>query len=116
MSVGAIEPVGITKASASNVRNRNASTNATTIDSTVSRMACELVAGWVGTDFADAFVAVCVAAFVEGSGFFVFCLDIGGGTSGGGLLGLVSIRSRSTKVIRWRAGNTGQLKAGLAGN
>ena len=38
-SVGAIEPVGITKASASNVLNKNASTNATTIDSIVSRVA-----------------------------------------------------------------------------
>src|SRR3954463_6999651 len=42
MSVGAIEPVGITKASASNVRNRKASTKAITIDSTVSRTACDL--------------------------------------------------------------------------
>src|SRR5262245_41978140 len=32
-----MEPVGITNASASNVRNRNASPNATTIDSTVRR-------------------------------------------------------------------------------
>ena len=38
---GAIEPVGITNASASNVRNKNASTNAITIDSTVSRTACD---------------------------------------------------------------------------
>ena len=38
MRVGAIEPVGITKASASNVRNRNANTKATMIDSTVSRI------------------------------------------------------------------------------
>jgi hypothetical protein len=37
ISVGAIDPVGMTNASASNVRNKNASTNAITIDSTVSR-------------------------------------------------------------------------------
>src|SRR5687768_4601631 len=46
MRVGAIEPVGMTKASASNVRNRNASTKAMTIDSTVSRKACDLGAGF----------------------------------------------------------------------
>jgi hypothetical protein len=43
--VGAIEPVGITNASASNVRNKNASTNAITIDSTVSRTACDCAGG-----------------------------------------------------------------------
>ncbi len=37
MRVVAIEPVGMTNASASNVRNKNANTNAMTIDSTVSR-------------------------------------------------------------------------------
>ena len=37
MSVGAIDPVGITKASASKARNRSASVKATTTDSTVSR-------------------------------------------------------------------------------
>src|SRR5690606_31001513 len=37
-SVGAIDPVGMTNASASNVRNRNAKMNAITIDSTVSRV------------------------------------------------------------------------------
>src|SRR3954471_14873249 len=42
MSVGAIAPVGITKASASKVRNRKARTKAMTIDSTVSRTACDL--------------------------------------------------------------------------
>ena len=36
-SAGDIDPVGITNASASNVRMKNASTNATTIDSIVSR-------------------------------------------------------------------------------
>jgi hypothetical protein len=35
--VGAIDPVGMTNASASNVRNRNASTKANRIDSIVSR-------------------------------------------------------------------------------
>ena len=45
MSVGAIEPVGMTNASASNVRNKNASTNAMTIDSTVSRTACDSTFG-----------------------------------------------------------------------
>ena len=40
INVGAIEPVGITNASASNVRNKNANTKAITIDSTVSRIAC----------------------------------------------------------------------------
>src|SRR5580658_1395331 len=42
--VGAIDPVGMTNASASNVRNKNASTKAMAIDSMVSRkpsfMAC----------------------------------------------------------------------------
>ena len=37
ISVGAMEPVGITKASASNARNKSASVNAITTDSTVSR-------------------------------------------------------------------------------
>src|SRR5262249_44718902 len=37
MSVGAIDPVGITKASARNVRKRNARTKAITTDSIVSR-------------------------------------------------------------------------------
>ena len=37
MSVGAMEPVGITNASASKARKRSASVKATTIDSIVSR-------------------------------------------------------------------------------
>src|ERR1039458_9575820 len=39
IKVGAIDPVGITKASASNVRNRNANTKAMITDSIVSRTA-----------------------------------------------------------------------------
>src|SRR3954454_512137 len=58
INVGAIEPVGITNASASNVRNRNASTNAITIDSTVSRIACD----WMGCAGAGADLAVALVA------------------------------------------------------
>src|SRR5689334_10375229 len=47
-SVGAIEPVGMTKASASNVRNKNASTNAIATDSIVSRTAFEAKKSAIG--------------------------------------------------------------------
>src|SRR5580698_10359905 len=58
-SVGAIDPVGITKASASNVLNRKARMNATTTDSIVSRIAD----GRVGPEAVGA-----VRALVELSG------------------------------------------------
>src|SRR5438045_3338132 len=58
MSVGAIEPVGMTNASASNVRNKNASTKAITIDSTVSRMVETVAAGAVLSPFLPSRAAV----------------------------------------------------------
>ena len=61
-SVGAIEPVGMTKASASKVRNKNASAKAITIDSTVSRM----VRAMVGLFWA--LLAVLSAVFSAGAG------------------------------------------------
>src|SRR5438105_15623690 len=47
MSVGAIEPVGITNASTTNVRKMNASTNSIRIDSIVSLMFVSLL-DWLG--------------------------------------------------------------------